>query len=102
MKSIKPVNPNEAIQLKKEVIPQEVIEAFNELIAQNFDGYEAVIKQKDVVELMVEKGLSRGEIFRRNWLDIEPIYELAGWKVVFDKPAYNETYEATFTFSIRV
>jgi hypothetical protein len=46
-------------------------------------------------------GVSRQEVFDNQWLDIEDIYREAGWKVSYDKPAYNETYKAYFTFSRR-
>ena len=51
-----------------------------------------------MVELIVAKGIKKGDIFTNNWLDIEPLYEDIGWKVTYDKPGFNETYEATFTF----
>jgi hypothetical protein len=37
-------------------------------------------------------------IFEKGLLDVETVYERAGWKVTYDKPAYNETYPATFRF----
>ena len=30
--------------------------------------------------------------------DIEDIFREAGWKVTYDKPAYNESYDAYFKF----
>jgi hypothetical protein len=32
-------------------------------------------------------------------MDFEPFYEKAGWKVVYDKPGYCESYAANFTFT---
>lgn len=34
----------------------------------------------------------------REHLDVEDVYRAAGWEVTYDKPGYNETYDATFTF----
>ena len=48
---------------------------------------------------VVAKALKRKEIYDKNWLDVEDVYESAGWKVEYDKPGYNENYEPTFTFS---
>lgn len=28
-------------------------------------------------------------------------YQAAGWKITYDKPGHNETYNATFTFAKR-
>ena len=56
------------------------------------------MEQGVAVKLMVEKGLNRNEIFNKGWLNIEEVYRSAGWKVNYDKPAYNESYDAYFTF----
>ena len=42
---------------------------------------------------------ARQELFDNHYLDIEPAYRNAGWKVEFDKPGYNETYDSYFVFS---
>ncbi len=42
--------------------------------------------------------MSSSEIYERHLLDVEPSYRAEGWEVEYDKPGYNETYEATFTF----
>jgi hypothetical protein len=99
--SVKPIKPSEAVSLKDKGIPPEVIEAFNELIPQNMKHGMATILQKDVVALIVKKGLKRNDIFDNDWLGIEKIYEKAGWFVSYDAPAYNESYEASFTFEAK-
>jgi len=101
----RPIMPNEVVAKKKDLFPSEAFEAFNELITEHFTSGSAIIKQKDVVALMVQKGLDKDEIFKNGWLDVKTAYRAAGWKVVYDKPAYNETYDefydATFTFTNR-
>ena len=94
---VKPISPKEVAGEKIRQMPDAVLEAFNELIARGGSGYVTVM-QKDVVALMVKKGLSRSEIFDNGWLDVEDIYRKAGWIVEYDKPGYNETYDAYFTF----
>lgn len=42
--------------------------------------------------------VKRQEIFDNGWLDIETVYEDSGWSVEYDKPGYNESYEASWTF----
>ncbi len=95
---VQPISPKEVIDKKLSSIPSEAIEAFNELIAQNTGRANIVVKQEEVVALMVKKGLHREQIFKNGWLDIEDIYRKAGWRVEYDKPGYNEDYEPTFTF----
>ena len=100
-KVVKPITPGEVTQKKAESLPPEVLEAFNELIAENWDGRESTFKLSEAVarirkKVTVPKGESPGD---KGWLDIEDIYRKAGWKVEYDQPAYNETYPATYTFS---
>ena len=101
MTNIKPITPAEVSGEKLKTIPDVIIETINELIARNFVGKHATIKQEDIINLVKSKDeqLTDRIIFDNHYLDIEEIYEKAGWKVEYDKPAYNETYPATFTFT---
>lgn len=94
-----PIRPEDMASVKGKIFPDAVVEAFNEMIAQAYYNGSATFKQQEVVERMVQKGLKREDIFSKHWLDIEPIYRAAGWKIFYDKPGYNETYEATFKFT---
>jgi hypothetical protein len=98
--TVNPITPEEAHEKKASTIPDFVIEAFNELIAENFNGKSSTVGQSDVIDRITTKNsIERHVIFRNNWLDVESVYEQSGWSVVYDKPGYNETYEATFTFT---
>ncbi|MCA9356909.1 hypothetical protein H6784_03420 [Candidatus Nomurabacteria bacterium] len=101
MANVKAISPQEVINYRKESIPNEVIEVFNELIAENFNGHCAYVRQDEAVKRIVAKGINRNHLFNRGWLDIEDIYRSMGWKVEYDKPAYDESYEASFAFSIK-
>jgi hypothetical protein len=96
--SVKPVTPDDVVALKGKIIPDVIIETFNEAIARNFNGGYAAIYQREIVAMLNAKNISTEEIFRNRWLDVEDIYREAGWKVDYDKPAWNESYEANFTF----
>jgi len=50
---------------------------------------------------MVDKGLSRQQIYKNGWLNIKTIYRQEGWIVEFEKPDYNGPGEPYFTFRIR-
>lgn len=96
----RPIKPTEVASAKKKLVPDYVIEAFNELIAENFVDEESTFGQDRVVAriMSMNRELTRREIFDRGYLDVESLYRNAGWSVVYDKPGYNETYDATFTF----
>lgn len=100
MSKIKPLSAKDVKQVI--TFPEAVIESFNELIQKKFDGRQAVIKQKDVVEIILSKmpeGTKSQDLIDNHWLDVEDVYRKAGWQVEFDKPAYYETYDASFTFT---
>lgn len=95
-----PIRPDEVTEAKTATIPEAVFQVFNELIARNWTGHSAIVKQDDVVQVLVERhGMDRDEIFRQHLLDVEGSYRQLGWVVIYDKPAYNESGIATFTFS---
>jgi len=100
-KVVRPITPSEVAGLQKELLPPEVLESFNRFIGENLlEGY-AEVRQDDVVNDLVARGINRAEIFSRGWLNVEDIYREAGWNVEYDKPGYNESYPATFMFSVK-
>lgn len=100
MGRIKPITPEEVIKHKEETIPDFVFEAFNHMIKETFKSGSARVLQKDVVGYIVKNNdnVSSEKIYKNGWLDIEKIYRKHGWVVTYDKPAYNETYDAYFVF----
>jgi hypothetical protein len=93
-----PIRPEDVVSEKEKFLPDAVLNSFNELIAKNWNGESAVVQQEDVVALMIDKGLNRGEIFSNRWLDVEEVYRSVGWVVEYEKPGYNETGNSYFTF----
>jgi hypothetical protein len=96
-----PFTPQEAAAGKKVAIPSEVIEVFNEMLAEGFktDSKKIVIRQKDIVPRITEK-MTRNPLtgrkkelynfkFDMGWLDVEPLYAERGWRVKFEKEDYN-------------
>lgn len=98
----RPISPEELNEVKSEILPPEVFETFNRLLGEKaLHGY-AIIYQDEVVEGLIERGLDRGNIFRKGWLNIESLYEENGWEVEYDKPDYNEEGgRAYFTFEAK-
>ena len=98
---MEPIKPSDVISKKTKVIPAYVIEVFNMMIIEKFTNGSAALKQKETVERIKErmKLQASKNIFSINWLDVEDIFRKAGWEVEYDKPGFNESYDATFTFS---
>lgn len=88
-------------------IPDFVYDIFNELLTKRWNnGKPIVISQDEVVTSIIgrynelyDTELNRQAIFHYHWLDVESEYIKAGWDVEFDKPGYNESYKAFYTFT---
>jgi hypothetical protein len=101
MKKNKPITPEEASHLSEMEIPEFVFEAFNKAIIEKYDGNKASVLQNRVIELIIyfSEGIATRElIFSEGLLNIEDIYRKNGWSVEYDKPGFDETYEARFIF----
>ncbi len=98
---VKPITPQEAHDAHEESIPHEVITAFNHLIKTNWNptSLSAVVPQDAVAKLAAEAlDVTEGVLYDHHWLDVEDLFRAAGWDVEYDKPGYNESYTASFTF----
>lgn len=97
-----PITPK---QLKADrTFPDFVIDAFNACIQKNFNGRSATFRQDEVVEEIVKRGgvnVTRAMVFEEHYLDVEDVYRKHGWDVYFDKPGWNESYDAYFRFTVR-
>lgn len=98
-----PISPDEVDKFRQKnrvPIPDEVYEAFNELIAEDWDGSEAAVSQTDVIASILAKlpQAKKDDIYKNKWLDVEEAYEKQGWTVEYDKPGYCESGSAYFVF----
>ncbi len=92
---INPIKPSEVAEYKKTLIPDFVVQAFNDLIASTYNGRNSSFTEEEVINKMFSyykkqtpaptKDLSRKEIFDNNWLDIESLYEKELWNVSYKK-----------------
>lgn len=97
-----PIRPEDVTETKRGNFPPEVMQAWNDIIAKNFSNGSSFIRQNEIAEAIAKKlDITRTEVFDNKYLDIEDIYRAHGWKVEYDKPGYNESYEASFTFRKR-
>lgn len=95
---MKPISPDDVIVPD---IPDFVIDIVNRLIRQNYQSRRkcSVIEQREIVKEIKVLINIYGLEFDIKWLDFEELYRNAGWNVEYDKPGYNESYEATFKFT---
>ena len=70
------------------------------MITEKVCGGYATIKQNEIVARLANTmDVSEETVFDKGWLEVEDFYRNVGWKVVYDKPVYNESYGAFFNFS---
>jgi hypothetical protein len=99
-----PLKPDEVRPLQRAAMPEYVFSAVNELLVEKLRGYSVTLLQSVVADRILAHAaaagveLTRQQAYDRGYLDFEDAYREAGWDVVYDRPGYNETYEANFTF----
>ena len=104
---VKPISPKEA--KAKYTVPDFVIEAVNDLIVKKIgDGKSCTLMQNEVIyaiqqkaEIALGETIARRQVFDKKWLDFEPLFRRNGWSVEYDRPGYNETYEASYKFEAK-
>lgn len=103
--AVTPIRPDQASELRRNSLPDSVIECWNNLIAQNLVGSVAKVLQDDAISAICAKtGVTRADVFKNRWLDIESVYEYYGWNVEYDKPVSwgGDNYAASFKFSTKI
>ena len=95
------ITPQQALDAMDTSFPPKVLASFNEVIQENLRNKRSSFKSDVVVERMILKGLSRDEIFKNHWLDVEAYYREKGWEVQYDVPERGADGPSTFTFSVK-
>ena len=104
----KAISPTEAkmesAQYRIDRIPEVVIQAVNQLIIKEMADNAistVTLTQKDIIAkiIQLDPSLTQSKIYENHYLDFEDVYRKEGWKVEYDKPAYNESYEPNFSFT---
>ena len=97
----RPVTPDEVsdIEVKRD-IPNVVYNAFNHLIARQWNGVSVMVRLNDVVNVLVATGIGKEQIFSENMLDVEDAYRSRGWTVSYDTTGVvGETVHSFWTFT---
>lgn len=95
----RPLKPSEVVTAKKEHIPEIVFNVINSQIVKEWNGTKAVVSYPVVVNILDSAEKFSRDNIHKMLSGIEEIYEQEGWSVVYDKPGYNESYAANWTFT---
>lgn len=100
MPEIKPITPKEIMADMGSIIHPAVIQAVNDLLKKNYRGGSCTIKQDEIVAaaIAIDGSLTSTIIFKNHWMDFESVFVKAGWSIKYDKPGFNESYDAYFVF----
>lgn len=102
---VKPIRPDEIESNMEDIIPDFVFESVNELLKEVYRGTGYVtIKTTAIVEKILANprcNVSKDTLFTKHYLDIEKVYGKYGWKVTFDKPAFDESYDSFYKFEAK-
>jgi hypothetical protein len=87
---VKPIKPSDVGKTLSEIIPDGVIEAWNNVIAKHFKEYAFSIDRDCFIdEISSIMQCTRTEVFSEKWLDIEELYRDAGWEVNYSQQYYT-------------
>ena len=95
----KPISPGDMAGLEGTFVPDEVIEATNQLIAEKWNGYSATILMSELCERARTIMQIPNRNFKSKELDIKYVFRKAGWDVEFNRPGFNEAYAANWVFT---
>ena len=99
--SAKTLSPTGTQDKKQTSIPNEVFQIIDDLITINSSASrsEAIVSQTDIVDRLLRKGFSKGDIYDNGWLDIEDHYNNEGWNVTYNKSINRDNGRSYFMFT---
>jgi hypothetical protein len=81
MEVIAPINPESIANRKTKGIRASTIEAFNELIAQNFVENKSSVDLDEVKAVLVKRGFNSQRVSGESLLRLTALYKRNGWDV---------------------
>jgi len=93
----KPISPNEARKQKLSQIPPEAFDVINKMILEKCRGggkHDFILYANDIATK-----LSHIRGYEDSWLDFEPFYRDAGWKVEFVIGHYSDNVRNHYIFT---
>jgi hypothetical protein len=98
---VKPFTPAEAQASQSNRIPDVVITAVNQLLAEKYTNYVIRFTQPELEQKLSTLGVSKTAIslmYENHQFDFESAFRQFGWIVEYDRPGYNESYAPSYTF----
>lgn len=112
--AVKPVCYEAAKEHYINAFPEAVLTATNNLLKKNFVSPDKSIQfnrqtlLKEIYDVIGLKKENESDVYSIQelkmdvkFLNIEDVYNLRGWIVDYDRPAYNESYDGFWVFKIR-
>jgi hypothetical protein len=97
---VKPIRPIDLAEQLSKTVPDGVVEAWNEIIAEKFLGGVSTFTVNELTSRICENMMCDTQtVLKKGWLNLEPLFEKAGWSVEYDKPGFDESYAAKFIFT---
>jgi len=94
--------PQMAEERHREALPDKMIETVNELLGIYFSGafeYCTITQDEIVKRFCAKQGVSESVVHARNWLEIERVFNNAGWHVTFvNNPGRGRDHNPSFIF----
>lgn len=95
--AVKPLSPADVVKRSSQTFPPEVIECFNQLILEKWNGTQAQVNQKEALERISQVlKTTTQNILDSGYLDIETAFRKVGWSVRYEKGDYSS--DAFFIF----
>lgn len=102
MATVSVLGPNEMIEQWQMALPNEVIEAFNEMLVRHFNGTTAKILEKDLLAEIKKKGIPQHQVREQQWLkQTQELYKEQGWKVAHKTPGWDDDFHSYFYFELK-
>jgi hypothetical protein len=100
---VEPIKPKDIIDNLDDIIHPAVIKAVNTLLKEQYRGGTTRITLKEISKKAKEicPELTTKEMEDKKHLDFEPVFRKAGWKVTYDQPGWDESYDSFFEFSAK-
>ena len=78
--SVEPITPEKALRLRRDVIPDVVIETVNEILVEKIESTgRACFTKTDLILRLVGKGVPSKDILEDTWLAFSHVFGKAGW-----------------------
>ena len=97
-----PISPDDISDNKEKYIHQTIIKTVNKILKERYNlGSTVDIKISEISKPFFEAHpeIDEDKAWKAKMFDIEDAYRKFGWKVSYDRPGWDESYEGFYKFS---